>query len=179
MQDTDSFRLGDLSSEIIIQILHHCDCVAILRFAATCKGYHELVEESISLQLHIELEANGLELVKGTCKQDATYSVILEDLKRFQEAWLKLDFREPILRSLGGARGPLWDLREGFYIKGFSRTEGRFADTIQLIPLDAETPDPPPLMFNFEFKEFTTDPGQALVVLMSGDLDRQAPFDSV
>ncbi|KAL5641731.1 hypothetical protein ACGC1H_002006 [Rhizoctonia solani] len=171
MQDSNSFTLRDLSPELIIEILHCCDCLTIFRFATTCKAYHELVVESTSLQLHIELEVNGLELVKGSSNHDATYSVILEDLKRLHDAWLELDIGEPIVRSLGSSRGPLWDLRENFYIKAFSRSEEPLPDTVQFIPLDAQNPDPPRLMFDFGFREFTADPEQGLVAMISRDAD--------
>ncbi|CAE7176681.1 unnamed protein product [Rhizoctonia solani] len=92
------------------------------------------------------------------------------------EAWLKLDVGEPIVRSLGSSRGPLWDLREGFYIKGFSRSEEHFADTIQFIPLDADTPDPPPIEFDFGFREFTADPGQGLIALISNGPEKLVCF---
>ncbi|KEP46733.1 F-box-like domain protein, partial [Rhizoctonia solani 123E] len=167
MHDSNLFILGDLSSELIIEILHCCDCLTILRFATTCKAYHELVAESTSLQLHIELEVNGLELVKGSSKHDATYSVILEDLKRLYDAWLTLDIGEPIVRSLGSLPGPLWDLRENFYIRAFSRSEANIPDTVQFIPLDGQTPDPPCFMFDFGFREFTVDPEQALIAMIS------------
>ncbi|CAE6508296.1 unnamed protein product [Rhizoctonia solani] len=169
MNNTTPLTLGGISTELIIKILHHCECLTILRFAATCKAYNELVAQSVTLQLHIELEANCLELVKGSFKQDATYPVILEDLTRFRDAWLDLDIGEPITRPVGKSDMLLWELREGFYIVAFSQSEGRYADALQFIPLDPETPDPPPLLFDFTFNEFTADPGQGLVAIISRD----------
>ncbi|CAE6445307.1 unnamed protein product [Rhizoctonia solani] len=163
------FTLTDLSSEIVIQILHNCEYPAILRFAATCKTYHAIVTQSTSLQLHIELEANGLELVKDSFKRHATYSVILEDLRRFRDGWLDLDIERPIARSLGSSEMLLWELREGFYIAAFSQSEGHLADALRFTPLDSETSDPPLLLFNFTFNEFTVDPGQELVAILSMD----------
>ncbi|KAH7345503.1 hypothetical protein B0J17DRAFT_702886 [Rhizoctonia solani] len=171
MHDTGTFMLGVLSTELIIKILHYCECSTILRFAATCRTYDGLVAQTTSLQLHVELEANGLELVKGSFKEDATYSVILEDLKRFRDAWLSLDFREPIVRSVMKPEMLLWELREGFYIVAFSQSGGGDPDALQFVPLDAETADPPPLLFDFTFSEFTADPGQGLVATISGDSD--------
>ncbi|KAJ1311914.1 hypothetical protein OPQ81_010374 [Rhizoctonia solani] len=169
MSNQPPLTLGDISSELIIKILHCCDCPTILRFAATCKAYNELVAQSISLQLQIELEANGLELMKGSFKRDATYSVILEDLRQFRDAWLDLNFGEHFVRPLGKSNMLLWELREGFYIKAFSQLNGQIPDALQFIPLDPETPDPLPLMFEFRFSEFTADPGQGLVAIISRD----------
>ncbi|CAE6442040.1 unnamed protein product [Rhizoctonia solani] len=162
--------LEDLSSELIIQILHCCEYPTILRFGATCKEYGELVTQSTSLQLHIELEANGLELVKGSFARGVTYSMILDDLKGFHNSWMDLRIREPILRPVGNARMLLWELREGFYVKAFSQSDGRLADALHFIPLDHVTPDRPPLLFDFKFNEFTVDPGQGLVAIMSSNL---------
>ncbi|CAE7176689.1 unnamed protein product [Rhizoctonia solani] len=169
MEVTGTSILENLFPELIIKILHCCECFSILRFAAT---YYELVMQSISLQLHIELEANGVEIVKGSLKPDASYSVVLEDLRRFRDAWLNLDIGEPIMRSLGESEMLLWELREGFYIKAISQSGGRYANSLQFIPLDAESPDPLPLLFDFVFNEFTADPGQDLVALISRDPDR-------
>ncbi|CAE6444959.1 unnamed protein product [Rhizoctonia solani] len=166
--------LEHISPEVIIHILHYSEYPTILRFAATCKAYYALVAQSTSLQLHIELESNGLELVKGSFKRDATYSVILEDLRRFRDAWLNLKIDHPIVRPLGSPDMLLWELREGFYVKGFSRSGGNHADTLQFIPLDAKSPDPPPLAFHFSFNEFTVDPAQGLVAVLSRDNDLQS-----
>ncbi|CAE6533644.1 unnamed protein product [Rhizoctonia solani] len=167
MPDTGGCVLGDLSPELVIKILHYCDYSAIFKFAATCKAYQKIVADTTSLQLHIELEANGLEIVKGSFKGEATYSIILEDLRRFRDAWLNLDVSEPITRSLGESETLLWELREGFYIKAFSRSRHYArADAIQFIPLDSESPDPPPLMFDFKFNEFTVDPEQGLIAMI-------------
>ncbi|CUA77152.1 Ubiquitin carboxyl-terminal hydrolase 28 [Rhizoctonia solani] len=166
--DGTSSSLCDISSELIIQILHHCEYPSILSFAATCKVYYELVAQSTSLQLHIELEVNGLELLKGSFKRDADYLVILKELRRFRDAWLDLDFVDPVERSAGNSEMLLWELREGFYIRAFSRSAlGLFSDTIQFTPLDTELPDPPPLSFDFTFNEFTADPAQELLAILS------------
>ncbi|CAE6416013.1 unnamed protein product, partial [Rhizoctonia solani] len=136
----------------------------------TCKAYNQLVTQSTSLQLHLELESHGLELVKGSFKRDTPFSLILEDLKRFHQGWLDLDMEEHIVRPAGKARGLRWELREGFYIHAFSQSDSRHADALQLVPLDSSTPDPPPLLFESTFEEFTIDPGQGLVALVSRNL---------
>ncbi|KAG8753068.1 hypothetical protein FRC11_007746 [Ceratobasidium sp. 423] len=68
----------------------------------------------------------------------------------------------------------LWEMREGLYIRAFSRSEGRFSDALQIIPLDRGIPDPPLLTFDFTFNEFTPDPGQGLVAILSRDPDRDS-----
>ncbi|KAH7345504.1 hypothetical protein B0J17DRAFT_640113 [Rhizoctonia solani] len=167
-----TFGLGGISPELIIQMLHCCEYPNILSFAATCKVYYELVAQSTSLQLHIELEVNGLELVKGSFQRDTSYTVILNDLRRFRDGWLDLDLEAPVDRLVGNSEMLLWELREGFYIRAFSRCEERFSDALQLVPLDSEIPVPPPLTFNFTFNEFTADPGQELLAMLSRDPER-------
>jgi hypothetical protein len=85
------------------------------------------------------------------------------------KGWLDLNMEQPVVRSLGNSEMLLWELREGFYVKAFSQSRGQFADALQFVPLDHETPDPPPLMFDFVFSEFTTDPAQDLIAMISGD----------
>ncbi|CAE6437538.1 unnamed protein product [Rhizoctonia solani] len=167
LMDTNTLPFGGLSPELIIQILHYCECLSILNFAATCRLFHDLVARSTSLQLHLELEANGLELLKGSFQRDATYSVILKDLRRFRDAWLDLDFSNPVERLVGESDMLLWELREGFYIRAFSQAGGRFPDSIQFIPLDSGILVHPPLIFDFTFNEFTADPEQKLLAILS------------
>ncbi|KAJ1311913.1 hypothetical protein OPQ81_010373 [Rhizoctonia solani] len=133
--DSKPSSLSVISPELVIQILHYCEYPSILTFSATCKAYYELVTKSTSLQLHIELEANGLELVKGSFQRGATYSAILKDLRRFRDAWLDLDLTEPAERL---------------------------------------SQDHPPLTFDFTFNEFTADPGQELLAILSRDTERDA-----
>ncbi|CEL60282.1 hypothetical protein RSOLAG1IB_09506 [Rhizoctonia solani AG-1 IB] len=165
--NTNALPFGGLSPEIIIKILHYCECSSILRFAATCKLFHDIVAHSTSLRLHIELESNGLEILKGSFRHGATYSVILNDLRRFRDAWLDLDFSSQVVRFVGKSEMLLWELREGFYIRAFSQIGGRFADSIQFIPLDSGFPEHPPLFFDFTFNEFTADPRQELLAILS------------
>ncbi|CAE6521177.1 unnamed protein product [Rhizoctonia solani] len=56
---------------------------------------------------------------------------------------------------------------------------GRHADALQFIPLDLKTPDPPPLLFDISFDEFTVDPEQGLIAIVSKNLGLLVLFDSV
>ncbi|CAE6447894.1 unnamed protein product [Rhizoctonia solani] len=172
--DRETFALDGISPELIIQILHYCEYPSILSFAATCKAYHELVVQSTSLQLHIELEVQGLEIVNQTCQRGTSYAVLLNDLRRFRDGWLDLEFAAPVDRLVGDSGMLLWELREGFYIRAFSRFEERFSDALQLIPLDSTIPVPLPLTFEFTFNEFTADPRQELLAMLSRDTKRDA-----
>ncbi|KAH7333867.1 hypothetical protein B0J17DRAFT_116983 [Rhizoctonia solani] len=74
----------DLPSETLICILHLCDYKTIIRFSLACKRSHRIVCHSTSLQLHIELEINGLEIVDRSSTAGASYASILEELKGYQ-----------------------------------------------------------------------------------------------
>ncbi|CAE6430375.1 unnamed protein product [Rhizoctonia solani] len=170
MNSITAFKLEDLSPELIANILHFCDCSTILRFAATCKVYRELVAQSTSLQLHIELEFNGLELLTGSSKRDTTYSEILKDIRHFRDACLKTYVSEPIVRP--APRALESKLQDGYLITAFSQSGEVYPDALQFIPLHTETPDPPPLLFDFTFSEFTADPEQGLVAMLFRDPGR-------
>ncbi|CAE6457359.1 unnamed protein product [Rhizoctonia solani] len=165
--DNSALRFGGLSPELIIQVLHYCESSTILRFGATCKLFYNIVTRSVSLQLHLELEANGLEILNGSFEREASYAVVLRDLRRFRDAWLDLDFSRPVEKMIGNSEMLLWELREGFYIRAFSQNTRRFSDTIQFIPLDPGIPERSPLLFDFEFNEFTADPDQGLLAILS------------
>ncbi|KAF8761928.1 hypothetical protein RHS01_01253 [Rhizoctonia solani] len=165
--DNSALRFGGLSPELIIQVLHYCESSTILRFGATCKLFYNIVTRSVSLQLHLELEANGLEILNGSFEREASYAVVLRDLRRFRDAWLDLDFSRPVEKMIGNSEMLLWELREGFYIRAFSQNTRRFSDTIQFVPLDPGIPERSPLLFDFEFNEFTADPDQGLLAILS------------
>ncbi|CAE6490853.1 unnamed protein product, partial [Rhizoctonia solani] len=72
-----------LFDEVLIHILHLCNYQEILRFARTCRRLGNLVSNTVSLQLHIELEANGFEVISGSGKGNINYQVVLKDLRRY------------------------------------------------------------------------------------------------
>lgn len=102
MVEGSAIAFGYVPDEIIVRILHFCESNSILRFAAvcasavyttidshgnyqTCKKHLEIVTNSISLQLHIELEANGLEIIEGIPNGNPDYSTILKELRRYRD----------------------------------------------------------------------------------------------
>ncbi|KAG8704860.1 hypothetical protein FRC11_009509 [Ceratobasidium sp. 423] len=111
-------RIGALSDELAIQILHYGSCQEILRFATTCKRYNRIVAQSISLQLHLELEANGLEILPGSQKANASHSVLLDELRRYQDAWLDLNIGEPVEKPTG-TKIMEWKLNQGTFMACF------------------------------------------------------------
>ncbi|QRW22849.1 F-box protein [Rhizoctonia solani] len=115
----------------------------------TCRKAYKVLRESISLQLHIELEVNGLEIASIDQSSNAgpDYRSILRELKGYQDAWVNLRFEpEPIkhLSKLEGHR--LHKLRHQTHFGAFyqpthendgaSRYSGPF-DHIQIAKLDS------------------------------------------
>ncbi|CAE6430324.1 unnamed protein product [Rhizoctonia solani] len=157
-----------LSNELIIQVLHLCQCNEILRFATTNKRHYNIISESVSLKLHIELEVNGLYITQGSRSRGGTYSHLLDELVRNRNGWLNLDLEEPVERNSNQVMS-LWELREGNYVVAFSSTSKAWGpDSIQVTPLDLlETPQP--VTFSCTFSEFTPDFEQELVALVKTD----------
>ncbi|KAG8761103.1 hypothetical protein FRC11_014385 [Ceratobasidium sp. 423] len=167
-----------LSDELVIKVLHFCSYEEILRFAATRKRYHNIVANSVSLRLHIELEVNGLEIIKGTRKGNATYSVLLDELVRYRDAWLNLTLEGPTERTLMERdKSLLWELREGSYTVAFSSTPDTLLDpdTLWVSPFD-HPGDPNPVAFRDHFHAFTSDLEQDLVALLKVDPDQSVHF---
>ncbi|CAE6432271.1 unnamed protein product [Rhizoctonia solani] len=155
-----------LSNELIVQILHFCQYIEILRFAATSKRHYGILSDSVSLKLHIELEASGLDIIRGSRKRNGSYSCLLHELARYRDAWLNLDLEVPIERDSSLAMS-LWELREGNYVVAFSSTPSAQwgPDSIQATHIDSlETSLP--ITFPISFSEFTLDYEQELVVLV-------------
>ncbi|CAE6535258.1 unnamed protein product [Rhizoctonia solani] len=167
-----------LPNELIIRVLHFCSYTEILRFAATGKRYCKIVANSVSLQLHNELEANGLEIIKGSQKENATYSLLLDELVRYRDAWLNLTFEEPIERtSIKRNQTLQWELHEGSYVVAFSATPSASLgpDTLWVMSLD-HLDVPSPVALQTYFHEFVTNLEQDLAVLARVDPDESVLF---
>ncbi|GAB1522178.1 hypothetical protein RhiTH_005290 [Rhizoctonia solani] len=168
MEAATGVPFGYLSNEVVIQILHNCSYQDILRFVLTCKRNHDIVAKSVSLQLHMELEVNGLEVVKELQLKGASSvsSSILEELNCYRNAWLKPEFRAPVERPVGHPRVLRWELHNNSYFKAYSSFEPHeYPDTLQIIPLDS-MPMAPSVHFHTKFYRFTLDPIQDLAVLV-------------
>ncbi|CAE6466059.1 unnamed protein product [Rhizoctonia solani] len=164
-------------SEVLVRILHHCNYRTILRFSMTCKNSYEIIRQSISLQLHIELEVNGLEIVKQSPKVGTSYASILQELKDYQDAWLNFRLSPAYLQRTAdsdiGIFRPEWELRNETYFGGFRQSEednqyyplnriqvARFYSTIRSS-----------LDFKKKIEEFAVDPKQDLIVLVEYDTE--------
>ncbi|CUA67602.1 Piezo-type mechanosensitive ion channel homolog [Arabidopsis thaliana] [Rhizoctonia solani] len=154
--------LGELPNEVILRILHYCTFRSILCYATTNRRGYNLVKNSVTLQLKIELEVAGLEMDEFA--SDATTLCLLQDLKRYRDAWSEMKLSPVIDLPMPKDRILLWELREGSFISAYSTLNGKLADAIQLIPLDSQEL-PKPIKFEFVFHEFTVDLSQKLVVL--------------
>ncbi|KAG8689055.1 hypothetical protein FRC11_004225 [Ceratobasidium sp. 423] len=169
--------LDTLPREILVRTLQNCDYVTIIRFSLTCKKAYEVVSSSISLQLHIELEINGLEIADGSSKGNPNYSSILKELKDYQDAWLNLRLspmvKQPIMGS--DADVPNWELRSGTYYGDFRVSEPEhdedfLVDRTQVAILGSPN-IPPPIDFERTFAQSTMDPNQDLVILGEDEVE--------
>ncbi|KAF8741291.1 A Receptor for Ubiquitination Targets, partial [Rhizoctonia solani] len=161
--------LGIFPDELIVRILHFCDFEDILQFATTNRRYYNVVVHTISLQLHVELEANCLEIIKGSQKNNATYSLLLDELARYRDAWLDLKFETPF-QQFSEERALLWDFRGGYYAVGFTSasTTTSDADSLEIIPLDSSHARSK-LTLPTDFHELTFDSDQDFLVLAKVD----------
>ncbi|KAJ1303184.1 hypothetical protein OPQ81_011383 [Rhizoctonia solani] len=171
MAEVARISLDHMPNEVIIHILRYCSFRFILSYAMTSRrGYH-LVKNSAILQLHIELEVAGLEIIESM--NDATSPSLLQDVIRYQNAWANMKFGPAAELPMPKDRILLWELREGSFISAYSTSPGRkLADAIQVVPLDTQTL-PKPMKFGLTFNEFTLDLSQKLVVLAVVDVPRQ------
>ncbi|KAG8718674.1 hypothetical protein FRC11_003514 [Ceratobasidium sp. 423] len=177
-------RAINFPSEVLTRILHNCDYRTILRFSMTCKESHEIVHQSVSVQLHIELEVNGLEIVEQSPKVGTSYASILQELKDYRDAWLNfrlsLAYLQRIADPATGIICPEWGLHNEAYFGGFRRPE---EDDPEAYPLDSiqvahfySPTIPPPLYFKKKTDESTVDPKQDLIVLVEHDTKQLVIF---
>ncbi|KAF8675180.1 Dna repair and recombination [Rhizoctonia solani] len=158
--DSDEERLAIeiISNEVIVKILHCCRYKEVLRFAVTCKRHNNVVANSASLRLQIELEASNLEMISGSHRGGAGYVKILEELQSYQ--------KEPTFQAI---RGDIlkWEHREAYCAASYSTNSysSSNADSIQVGHLDSLDP-PKSVTMPSDFEDFTVDPGQDLVALL-------------
>ncbi|CAE6463973.1 unnamed protein product [Rhizoctonia solani] len=166
-------RNNGLPSETLVPILHFCNYKTIIRLSMTCKRLYEIVHQSTSIQLHIELEAGGLEIVGRPLKAGANYASILGELKGYQDAWLNFrlgpHFQQPFPDLRTGTYHP--QLSDKTYFEALLQPddEGDYIadyplNRIQVVDFDSSTN--PLLNFKKKFEVFTTDLKQDLIVLI-------------
>ncbi|CAE6432924.1 unnamed protein product [Rhizoctonia solani] len=156
-----------IPSEIFVRILHNCDYVSIVRFSLTCKRAYEVVSSSISLQLHIELDINGLEIANQTSEKNLNYSSVLKELRDYQDAWLNLRLG-PVVRQYVGAPMRNWELRSHHYFGKFFE-QGRFSTHSTRIAALGSSSLPPSTQYGKKFSFCVVDPQQDLVVLVENE----------
>ncbi|CAE7204374.1 unnamed protein product, partial [Rhizoctonia solani] len=81
-----------LPNELLVRTLHYCNYKVVIRFSMTCKRFYEMVRQSISLQLHIELEVGGLEILGAS---SASYASMLAELRGYWDASIIIIPSEP------------------------------------------------------------------------------------
>ncbi|CAE6535985.1 unnamed protein product [Rhizoctonia solani] len=166
-----------LPIDILLCILHHCDFSTIIQFSMTSKKSQSMVHQTTSLQLCIELDVNGLEIVKQSLKPGVTYAVILEELKDYRDAWLSFSFG-PRLSLQQPATNSVLSHRSGqchgeAYFKPFrvpevgEDTNQRYPfNRIRLTDFRSPTNSDLPLDFKRSFRNFIADAKQDLIVLI-------------
>ncbi|KAH7337140.1 hypothetical protein B0J17DRAFT_666404 [Rhizoctonia solani] len=160
-----------MPNEVIVRILQSCNFRTVLSYATTGRRGCNLVKSSVILQLQIELEVAGLEIIESV--SDVTTPSLLQDLKRYRDAWANMNLGQAVELPMPKDRILLWELREGSFVSAYSTSRGRKQpDAIQVIPLDSQEL-PKPMKFELIFHEFTIDLSQKLVVLAVVDFPWQ------
>ncbi|KAG8771490.1 hypothetical protein FRC12_003583 [Ceratobasidium sp. 428] len=137
----------------------------VYRYSSIRFEYSSLVSDSVNLQLHIELEANGLQVIGGSPNDTSDHSRLLQKLKQYRDAWLDLSFMPPINRECGEETMLCWEFRDGVFAQAFSASGLEIeSDSMLIIPLDTDG-NISSISFGVAFNEFTLDPSQGLVVL--------------
>ncbi|KAG9124138.1 putative ATP-dependent RNA helicase DHR1, partial [Ceratobasidium sp. 392] len=155
----------NLPNEIIIRILLFCTYRDVLAFSSACKKHHSIIYSSASLQLHIELEANGLQIAALSPDNTKDHPSLLEQLRQYRDTWLDLSLGPSREFDCGEEEMLLWELRDGVFAKSFSASSSNMGpDSMCFIPLGADG-DLTRVEFGVVFSEFTMDLSQDLVVL--------------
>ncbi|CEL57168.1 hypothetical protein RSOLAG1IB_08401 [Rhizoctonia solani AG-1 IB] len=167
-------------TEVLLCILHHCNYRSILRFSTTCKNAYEIVRQSISLQLHIELEVNGLEIANIDRSSDRShdYASILEELKDYRDAWLNFRLGPETLKQVRKPTGynPRYELNNETYFRAFHQLVhdedngsegGPTSDYIQVVKFNSLVHSP--LLKFKSIHEFAVDSNGDLIVLVEYD----------
>ncbi|CAE6528344.1 unnamed protein product [Rhizoctonia solani] len=164
MESMERSSFEKIYDDIRVMMLHFSSLQTILRFAVTSRRNYNLVKTSNSLQLQIELEINGLEIV-GTTSNGSSRQQILGELIQYRNAWLDLNILPPAVGPVLQEDMKCWQMYEGHWASGFSHHRDR-PDSLQTINLDSSTL-PPPVDFQTEYDQFTVDPNQQLVALLA------------
>ncbi|KAJ1304000.1 hypothetical protein OPQ81_008408 [Rhizoctonia solani] len=168
-----SGALDAVPQEIIVRILHNCEYVTIIRFSLTCKEAYEMVSSSVSLQLHMELDINALEIPNGSWKGHPNYSLALQELRDYQAAWFNLRFSPMVRQHIISPDifVPFWRVRHGtcygnFRVSKFENGDSFEVDDSTQTAILGSSSIPPPVYYDIKFSYSRADPRQDLVVLI-------------
>ncbi|CAE7229942.1 unnamed protein product [Rhizoctonia solani] len=173
--------LDDLPIEIIASILKVCDYRTVLRFSSTNTRYREIVGGSSSLQLLIELEINGLEILKKGV--DSSDESLLKELRRCLLVRRSLNYLAPQAYRVAESWRPgikiyNYMIHGDHYFGLYDELDIEDPDDLNFTSLlivdlsRREYEEPVYLSFETRFRSFDADLTQELVVLTearSGD----------
>ncbi|KAG9114911.1 hypothetical protein FRC07_007589 [Ceratobasidium sp. 392] len=91
---------------------------------------------------------------------------LLQKLRQYRDAWLDVELGHSIQQNYGDEDMPLWELRDGIFVKAFSNSNiPQTTNSLCLFPL-GDTNTSTQVDFGIDFAEFNIDPSQDLVVLV-------------
>ncbi|KAG8730316.1 hypothetical protein FRC10_002867, partial [Ceratobasidium sp. 414] len=126
------------------------------------------------LQLYIELEVNGLQIVEQSSDGSQDQASLLKKIRQYRDAWLDLDLGPPVNQYCGEEAMHLWELRDGMFAKAYSFNDFDLeANAMGLFPLGIDGSHPR-VDFRVTFHEFTLDPSQDLVALAAVNPQKQS-----
>ncbi|KAG8725136.1 hypothetical protein FRC12_024222, partial [Ceratobasidium sp. 428] len=132
--------------------------------------YSNIVSSSTSLELHIELEANGLQTTERSLEHTSGDHVsLLKKLQRHRDAWLDLNIRSSTNHDCNLEDMTFWELRDGVFAKAFIRHTG--LGSVLLLPLDSGECRTQ-VDFDTTFNVLTMDLGQDLITLAGVEPDQ-------
>ncbi|CAE6445190.1 unnamed protein product [Rhizoctonia solani] len=160
MEIESSPQILRLPDEIIIRLLHLCSYRTILSFARTCRQCQDLVVNTASLQLHIELDVSGMEIHKGSSTSTEGYPTMLNDIRGYRESWQNLDLEDEFQSVTCDISGSAdWNTRGGVFTKTTPSNHESF-ETDLLIRSFGSTNHPIPLRFKQTFIGVAVDLSQ-------------------
>ncbi|CAE6411538.1 unnamed protein product [Rhizoctonia solani] len=162
--------------EIIVRLLHLCSYQAILRFSKTCRRYRELVVNTASLQLHIELDVSGMEVLGEALSSNKGYSTMLNDIRMYRESWQNLDLEtdfQQVQHDISDAMS--WVVYNGILVKEVSSDITGGQDSLVIAPLDsASHPNQLCSRSRVNLDAVAVDLSQELLVLVGSDPNNPA-----
>ncbi|KAG8704778.1 hypothetical protein FRC09_003327, partial [Ceratobasidium sp. 395] len=153
---------GELPDEMVVQIMLCCVFRDVLSFSA----------------LHIELEANGLQIAQDLPSNAWDHLSLMNKLRRYRDAWLDVELKLPVQLAYGGENMPLWELRDGIFAKAYANRDTQplipGPNSLRLFSLDHIDIDTR-VDLGISFHEFNIDPSQDLVVLVGVEYSNREP----